>query len=379
MNNYMSWYRKYLVPMVVYLPFWIVWFIVAPLAKIKKILLRNQRTDGYPATLCLEAGVKGWELIEYKELYASACEYLGSDRVHKIQINRDGNYFQQVKSALDCVRPTHYVYDPRTGSQKWSTGLCDSFKISFLLISRGITPIAILTDLPVRTWRAQCAAVTAKTGVVVSLMSPRMIHPIFPHRRLVSPTPMPLSQTTLKYLNELSRTRLENKTPRAVFVGSLYEPRSSILREIREGLKTRGLELEMKGRELGFGKSTDLDYWMNLINADIVVTTADQLASNGTDWTWFPHMIYRYIEVTACGSLLVASAVPGIERYLTPCEHFVSFTSPTNAVDLIEYYLVNEAERKRISSQGHERIQALVSARIYWTGIDIGLGKSSLT
>jgi hypothetical protein len=371
------WYKDRVLPRIVFLPFWFMRIVSFPFGLFWE--KKGKRAKTIQSMLCIEAGIRGWESIEFKELYASACEYLGSGRVHKLIINRDGNYFRQVKSALNCVHPTHYVYDSRTGSQKWSKGLYDSFKISFLFISRGITPIAILTDLPVRTWRMQCAVVTAKSGVVVSLMSPRMIYPIFPHGRIVAPSPLPLSQATMKYLNELSRTRQENKKPRAVFVGSLYEPRTSIIKEIREGLKARGLELEIKGRELGFGKTTDYDYWMNLINAEIVVTTADQVTSNATDWSWFPHMIYRYIEVTGCGSLLIASAVPGIQRFFTPGEHFIPFTSPSDAIDLIEYYLTNEEERKRIASQGHARVQTLVNARIYWTGIDIGLGKSSLT
>jgi hypothetical protein len=373
-----SWYRNHLVPRVVFIPFWIMRLVLIPLGLIRQILVRRD-SDSPSTTLCIEAGVRGWDLIEYKELYESACEYLGKSHVHKIQINRDNDYLMQVKRALDDIRPTHYVYDPRTGSQKWITGLWQSSKISVLLNTRGITPICILTDLPVRSWRAQCAVVSARTGIVTSLMSPRKIHPIFPHGRLVAPSLMPLSEATMDFLNEISQKRIETKPPTAVFVGSLYEPRTSILREISEGLEARGFTLEINGRELGSPKSSDFDYWSRLSNAALIVTTADQIAESGTDWTWFPHLIYRYIEVTACGTLLVAPEVPGVQRFFTPGEHFVSFTSPAHAIDVIEYYLTNKKERKTIAQRGKARAQALIRARAFWTGVDIGLGKNSLT
>lgn len=373
-----SWYRNYLAPRLVFIPFWIMRLVLIPLGLIRQIFAIRY-SDSLSTTLCIEAGVRGWDLIEYEELYASACEYLGNSQVHKIGITQGEDYLTQVKRALDSIRPTHYYYDPRTGSQKWSTGLWQAFKISFLLSVRGITPICLLTDLSVRTWRAQCAVVTAKTGIVISFMSPRKIHPIFPHGRLVSPSLMPLSEATMEFLTERSSQRMEINPPTAVFVGSLYEPRTSILREIAKGLESRGFTLEIKGRELGSRKSSDLDYWSRLINAALIVTTAEQMATSGTDWTWFPNLVYRYVEVTACGTLLVAPEVPGIRRFLTPGEHFVSFTSPAHAIEVIEYYLTNEAERKKIALQGRARIQALVGARSYWTGVDIGLGKDSLT
>jgi len=373
-----SWYRNYLIPRLVFIPFWITRLALIPLGLIR-LVTAGRRSADRPTKLCMEAGAKGWELIEFKELYASACEYLGRDRVHKVVINRDEDYLTQIKRASDQIRPTHYVYDPRTGSQQWLSALWQSFRIAGFFTARGITPICILTDLPMRTWRAQCAMVSARSGVVTSLMSPRRFHPIFPHGRLVAPVLMPFSEATLNLVDEIARNRTETPPPTAVFVGSLYEPRTTILREIKEGLAVRGFTLEVKGRELGTPKSSDVDYWSRLCNAALIVTTADQIAASGTDWTWFPHLIYRYIEVTASGTLLVAQAVPGIERYFTPGEHFVAFTSPTHAIDVIAHYLANETERNIIAQRGKERAQALIRARIYWTGIDVGLGKDALT
>lgn len=373
-----AWFRNWFIPRLVFVPYWLMWLVLGMLSPVRWATVRR-RTANRASTICMEAGARGWELIEFKELYASACEYLGSERIHKIVIDRDGDYVAQVKHAADHYQPTHYVYDARTGSQRWSTALWQSFRIAVIFYVRGITPICILTDLPMRTWRAQCAMVSARAGVVTSLMSPRRFGPIFPHGRVVAPVLMPFSAATLHLVDDIARQRAEPQPPTAVFVGSLYEPRTTILREIKDGLAARGLVLDMKGRELGTPKAAEADYWARLCNAALVVTTADQIAVAGTDWTWFPHLIYRYIEVTACGTLLVAQAVPGIERYFTPGEHFVAYTTPAQAVDVIAHYLTHAEERQRIAQCGRERARALIGARIYWTGIDIGLGKDALT
>ena len=67
--------------------------------------------------------------------------------------------------------------------------------------------------------------------------------------------------------------------------------------------------------KIGQPKDSDNLYWERLINADIVVTTAVQMIQTGADWAHLPHFIYRYIEVLAAGSLLIAEEIPGISRY----------------------------------------------------------------
>lgn len=328
--------------------------------------------------LCIEAGIKGWSSIEFKEFYKSACEYLGSDRVYKVKIRKDESYLRQVKMALDEVRPSHYLYDTRTGSQKWYIGLWQAFNIAFLFHLHGVIPIVLLPHLSARTWRAQSAIVTAKRGAVIIWASAKEASAIFPHRRIVGPCLMPLSEATMAFLDKLFERRPKKPPRKALFVGSLYEPRTTILREIAENLKPRGFTLEIRGRELGSPRFPDLDYWSMLSHELIIVTTADQPDSNN-DYRWIKYMVYRYLEVMASGALLVAHEVPGIRRYFVPGEHFISFSTPAQASEVIEYYLVNEAERAKIAKKGRTRAQALAAARSFWVGVDIGLGKDALT
>lgn len=373
----MAWLRHWLLPRVVFLPFWAMWLVPVPFGLSGRA--RRRQGAARATMLCIEAGVRGWDSIEFKELHLSACEYLGDDRVYKLAVSKDESYLRQVKKALDEVRPTHYLYDPRTGSQGRGAGLWQTLGVAWLLHVRGVIPIVLLTNLAVRTWRAQSALVSARRGTVIAFVSPGEISPIFPHRRLVAPSLMALSQTTMRFLDELFEKRPGHPPRKAVFVGSLYEPRISTLRAIAERLASRGYALEIRGRELGSARFPDLDYWSLLSHSSVIITTADQVDSKNTDWQWIKYMVYRYIEVLASGALLVAPEVPGIRRFFVPGEHFASFTSAEHASKVIEYYLENEAERAKIARQGRAQAQALIRARTFWVGVDVGLGKDSLT
>ena len=329
--------------------------------------------------LCLESGIKGWELIEYNEIYRSACEFLSVAQVHKIAIDREGDYFSQMKSDVLREKPTHYVYDPRTGSNKHWRGIIQAFQVSWLLYRHRITPIAIVPDFPNRLWRAQASIVTAFEGVILIFMPPKVVHSSFTHRRVIGPNVMPLSQQTLDHINDLATKKPKRSQPNAVFAGSFYEPRTSILNEIKRRLNLVGLDLEFQGRTLGTARGSNDEYWSKLVNADILVTPADQVIGAGMDRINIPHFLYRYIEATSCGTLLIASNPPGISRYFTPGVHFVPFETPEDAAEKIKYYLKNEAERNAIAKAGKLRAEYLIRGRVYWTTIDAYLGKNSLT
>ena len=369
--------RDGLLPRFVFLPYWVMRLVLAPFVLFRR--RRKEQGDGVSTTLCIEAGVPGWKSIEFKEIYSSACEYLGADRVIKLEIDKNESYLRQVRTAFDQVRPSHYVYDPRTGSPKWHVGLAQAMRISLMCQLRGIVPVALLTDFSDRYFRALSAIVTANRGVVITFLSAKAGSPIFPHRRLVGPCLMPLSKASLASLDTLRDTQPALSSRKASFVGALYEPRTAVLRSIEEQLRVRGFTLDIRGRVFGAPRMPDEEYWSILCHSAVVVTTSEQIELPILDWKWIKQLTYRYVEATAAGTLLVAPEVPGVRRYFVPGEHFVSFASPADAAEVIEYYLTNESERARIAEQGRRRAHALVHANSFWVGVDIGLGKDSLT
>jgi hypothetical protein len=320
----------------------------------------------------------GWELIEYEGIYDSACDYLGNERVTKNVVTDRRTYFKTMRTFVKTARPTHYFYDPRTGSQKPLQGLREALFAAVLFQWYGVIPIAWLTDLPVKAWRHQCIVLTAKSGVIVTLMSPRQIGRFIPHDRLTGPSLMAISTARVAELKSMRNDHLE-RIPSAMFSGSLYEPRASILYEIQDRLRAQGLDLRILGRSLGGERLSNSEYWARLSRSDILVTTADQISGPGIDHIGLPHLIFRYSEALAAGSLLVAQEVPSIRRYLVPGVHYVSYLTPKDAAKSIAYYLSNQQARDTIAAAGAKRMQELVKSHIYWVAIDSALGKDSLT
>jgi len=137
--------------------------------------------------------------------------------------------------------------------------------------------------------------------------------------------------------------------------------------------------LQVNGRSVTDVRTSDDDYWAKMVNAKMVLTTANIIdGGKGYDWPWKEHFVYRYFEVMASGSLLIAPKLPGLELYFTPGEHFVDFANEQEAADKIEYYLTHADETQRISRQGFERAQSLVESRSFWLGIDVFLSKDGL-
>ena len=376
-NTFTYFWQNWILPKTIYMNYFFTrvtleLFNIFTFQKFSKLISTNQKS------LCIEAGENGWKLIELNELYLSASEYVNTENVQKVSIKKNENYLNQIKKAIQLYKPTHYIYDARTGSQNWFIGMIQAFRIAILFQVNGIVPVCILTDLPVRSWRRQTSMVSAKRGVVISLMSPKDIHSIFPHSRIIGPLLMPFSKARLNYLSELSTKNRNSETTSCIFVGSLYEPRTTILKEISEGLNKKGITLEIKGRELGTKKPSEDQYWTRLMDASIVITTADQIESKDSDWTWIPHLIYRYLEVPIAGSLLVAQEVPSLSRYFSPGIHYVKYDSINDAIEKITYYMENKEEMDQITKCGFEKATNIVKSNLYWVVIDNALGKYSL-
>ena len=138
-------YRKHILPRLNYIPF----IFTRILLEVFNLFTfyKFQKHSKRKSLLCIESGVRGWELIEYKELFYSAIEFLGNESVEKVEIISNQNYILQVKNAIKLHNPTHYFYDARTGSQNFFTGLIQSFRIAFIFQNNGIIPICLLTDV----------------------------------------------------------------------------------------------------------------------------------------------------------------------------------------------------------------------------------------
>lgn len=371
-------FRNQIYPKLFFLPFYLHKLVLGLF-----VLLYPQKrrfNSNIESKLLISAGIRGWDSIEFKELLDSAREYFNNENsVIQHKVSSPDAYYDELKITIVSSNITHALYDPRTGKQGSFSGLIDSIRIAWLFARYQVTPIVLLTDLSHRNWRIKSSMVSAVSGIVICFVLPRLVWPIFPHRRLYGPFTMPFSRIKLNSI----RTSLyidykeRNNTKSAFFVGSLYEPRITRLNNIKNGLIAKGLDLEIRGRVIGGPRRPDVEYWKTLAEP-VVITTADQIFLNELDWAWVPSLIYRYIEALACGSLLVAPSVPAVSRYFRPNIDFVPFTTDEDAIQKIEYYLKNPKERINIASSGYERAKQLIESQSFWIQIDTCLSKNSL-
>jgi hypothetical protein len=343
-------------------------------------LADSQYQQPRPTLIAIESGIKGWDLIEYKELILCAKEYLGADSVVKVQISDNRLYLKEIVAQIGKEPITHYFFDPRTCRQTTISGTWDVLRLSIYLSRKGITPIARLTDVPNRFWRSVCSLLTASSGICITLMCPKDIGHLFPHKRIYGPFMMPFSKQTF---DELSMLENDDRTApigsSVRFVGSLYEPRTTFLMALKSLLSSDGVDLSIKGRVLGEDRTTDLDYWRAIKASPLFLTTSDQVIGEGMDPFDIPHFIYRYTEALVCGVPLLATYSPGSWKYFRPNEDYFPFSSLAEAHSTIKTILADPEMAHLIAKSGYDRAQSLISDSTFWRTIDLILGEDGFT
>lgn len=325
--------------------------------------------------LMLYAGPRGWENIEYQELLASAEE---DGRISEVVPVTASARWRSVHCALQLllVRPSHFFYDPRWGAQSRFWGFLEGRLLWAILTMLQCVPISLLNNLPERGWRRKISLVNGRRGICLVLVSPEVGARFAPEIvDQVGPMPMPFSGSRLKnlklnwrdYDNHSSESGIEIS-----FVGSLYEPRASILKNAKEKLAEAGVELLISGRELQNSKIGPEQYFSLLSRSPHTFTTAEQ-ALTGSEDSFPIHLVYRYIEALAAGTLLIAPAVEGAERYFTPGVHFLESPNLLHLSREVPSKLRDGELVRTIRNAGRERVEELVKSGFFWSRIDTEL------
>lgn len=327
--------------------------------------------------LAITAGWRGWSLIEYQELLASAREYVGEAHCVSVSVRYPRTYVKELREALH-PDVTHVVLSPRTGLQSWWGLIVQGFALLVMSEWKRIVPIVILSDIQDRRRRIHAIIVTARRGVIATFASPTPVKKHFPHSRIMGPCLMPFSMASLSRLESLSPPSFRMRSG-IVFVGSLYEPRSTRLAELSAELSVFGLELVRLGRaSLDAPRIDAEDYWAAMLGARFVVTTTTPEASRRYDWHWLNHLVYRSSEALACGAVLVVESVIGMERLFTGGEDFVLFTDAQSTAQAIVRLSENVDDAQAIAASGHKRLRRHCERGGFWGDLDVALGADAI-
>ncbi len=341
----------------------IVW-LLSSLAGWCGTLLAHRSTNR--ARICIEAGRKGWDLIEYQEIGQSATEFFGVDGVVRHTVSDRKRYLQEARSIIRATSPELYWVDPRSGAQEPLRAVFQSVALAVVLAWYGVTPIAWLADAPNRVWRLQAEVVTARRGVSLCFMHPKTGGIRFAHGRFHGPCLFPLSMATLHRLRADRGAKRVGLDPVVSFIGSLYEPRQSRLESLRDDLVKQGVRLKLIAPELTGRRLTNDEYWAAMLESDILVTTAEHATSEGHDVVNEPHFIFRYTEALAAGAALVAPIVKGSEALIRPGRDYLPFTSLDGAGEQVLDLYEDVSLRASIAEHGHATVGGLVESRWFW-------------
>lgn len=360
---------------VIYLCFWASLFLSRAIS-----LVAPRKGRGFVGSsrLVIEAGAAGWVADpSLTELLDSARDYLGSDSVVRLEVSTgEPGYIQQVKRCISETAPTHYVYDPRTGSQSVCRGTWEALAIAALLAWQRITPITILMNLPFRQWRRQAAIITANRGVILTLIPSEQAKRFLPHRRLYGPVFMPFSRQRLEQIRAtLPQHRVAREHPTISFIGTAYEPRATLLTSIAKELSDKPVTLQFVLRKINEPKILGEDYWRVLGGSEMTITTAEHIAEPGADRDVPPHLVYRYTEALVAESLLLAPPVPSP---LVPGEHYVAYTSAKDLALQVERLLRAPEEIERIRRSGASFIEQRILRHTWWAEVSVALRDNPL-
>lgn len=360
-------------------PTWLVFLLSRFLLWGVRVLSVHRRHPNQLTTLMIEAGAAGWQepAPGLLDLEQSAREYLGRECVSRLSIEHRGlGYLLELLTAIRRVRPSHYFYDTRTGHQGKVWGWMQAFMVGLFLTWYDIVPITLLTNFPARKWRRQVATVTARSGLVLVLMSPKDVGGAIPHNRVLGPVLMPFSEKRLSRLrSDFPDRSRENVHPIARFIGTVYEPRLTKLASLQEALSALPIELDIVARNIDQPKINEDSYWTALRGSTFVVTTADHAEEPGSDSGVPPHMVYRYTEALVAEACLIAPRVPGP---LVPWVHYVPFDSPFQLSSDLAVLLESPQQIQDIRAAGSTFISDRILGCDWWRDIDVALGSDGL-
>jgi len=362
-------WRDRLLPRSVLPLFWVAWALVLP----ARFLRKSPRIMDTPRRLAIESGIIGWTHVYFEELFASAQEAYGNSSVVKQTIDRDCPYLPQMRANMRRDQPTHVVLDVRTPGQTWTKSWWQGLRTAWFLTRCRITPIVVLTDAFYRRQRWHAAVLTAFSGVVVTFANAEILRPVFPHRRIIGPLPMPVSVHRLEWLEQERANRVPEAEPRVQFIGSIYPPRDRFLSEVEKRLADSHITLRVNRDKAG---TSNEEYWRTLLAADIVVTTTLQgPPRHFMDWIWVQQAVFRFAEATAAGAALVSAPVDGGFPYFVEGRDYLEFVSVDDAVNRVKELYASTDKRRQIAEHGHHTSSIHIRDHAFWRATDEVLNK----
>ena len=325
--------------------------------------------------IAVQSGKKGWETLLIQELYSSLKLFIPHANVIGLEIDRKKSYIRQTFSSIKNARFSHFVYDPRSGSSNWISGLLQAFSMRIILTKYRITPIVYLTDGSVRLQRIQSIIVSSRDGLIVTLIDPIKLFPLFIHDRVIGPTIMPITLSTINEVGLSTDTKAYFKDFDSIyFTGLLYKSRLELFNKIsllmKKKLPNFRLVIVPKDQNI-----SNKEYLQSLaLNKYILTTTfQDTNQTFSLDRGEVNHLVQRVTEAISLGCVLFTTPVTGLNRYFKAGFHYIEFTTEDDLIDKIYHYQNNLEDALTIARQGKIKYGELAAKNVFWNEINDAL------
>jgi hypothetical protein len=334
---------------------------------------RERKVAGRQEIIGIEAGTRGWDSIYFKELFTSASDYFGPEKVILIEVSDRKERMKQLRKIISGYGISYLVYDPRTNYSKPLLSMLQAFQVNLLCWRKRVTVLVSLTDPSLRTWRLQSAIASRRTGAIFTPMDISKLGWLCWRLNISGPHFMPVSkQTFLDLESRAVASSITNDSFRKLeFRGTLYPTRSAYFNEINRELEQHRSQIRIETKQKSEFEISPSKYWSDLVSAQICITTTFQYVYTGyhVDRSEINQMVFRISEALAAGNLLFTSECPGIDKYFSPGEEIVIFSSPEElALKLIELSQ-NLSEANRIRTNGIRKMKSLVMTGAFWNEI----------
>ena len=296
----------------------------------------------------------------------SLRRYIGESRLKQVCLGVMDNICERISEEIEKKIFSHILLDVRTmiDSAYWYQVpklLLNSVLIARACGKKGITVLCQSPDFNQPSDRLLSAILTLNNGLVLAL-STIPNYKLFPHKRVLGPTPPPPLEITFCSIEKI------DKKYRRIDIhmgGSLYEPRKAFYKSIYKVMSKRNYNCLLKEKKEI--KKYD-EYLDSLQNTKITILTTCYSGD-----VKLKQLQGKATEAAAAGSLLFIQDCQSVREIFQPWKEYVPFDSldDTNGIaDLLVYYLENETERASIALGGHQVMKDYLDKNRPWAVVN---------
>ena len=297
----------------------------------------------------------------YFEIYQSACERFGADRVSVLDIRPEGQSDWGTRLA-DLIRETHATH--LIAHMERDPGL--DVQWTWDEVWAGIAPwwdgvfIGVMWDSGFDLVRMKGRRLARTSPNLLGLDICVPIDDVLVRGRPeVGPVPLIVSKATQALLCE--RIKDASKTSDLSFIGALYPYRQELL----DRLAAQGIRVAVNPhKDLTDGNGNARPSWLDYMSALAAseMTLNFSMASSGAH----QQLKWRVVEAALAGTLLLTDDAYRTKQFFIPGQEFDSFESVLDLKLTVESWLSRPDELKSAQEKGKDRAQHLATSE-FWS------------